>query len=78
MQGCKDCIYEIYAVPLQRISKYMKKQDLQSCKSRNKIFNTMSDKAEKFREAQHKLEEKMSSTPPPPPYTGREERQRTR
>ena len=38
----------------------------------------MSDKAEKFREAQHQLEEKMSSTPPPPPYTGREERQRTR
>ena len=56
----------------------MKKQDLQSCKSRDKIFNTMSDKAEKFREAQRKLEEKMSSTPPPPPYTGREERQRTR
>lgn len=38
----------------------------------------MSDKAEKFREAQRKLEEKMSSTPPQPPYTGREERQRTR
>ena len=38
----------------------------------------MSDKAEKFREGQRKLEEKMRQTPPPPPYTGREERQRTR
>ena len=41
-------------------------------------FSTMSDMAEKFREGQRKLEEKMRQTPPPPPYTGREERQRTR
>ena len=38
----------------------------------------MSDMAEKIREGQRKLEEKMRQTPPPPPYTGREERQRTR
>ena len=38
----------------------------------------MSEIAEKLREAQRKLEEKMRQTPPPPPYTGRDERQRTR
>ena len=54
------------------------KQDLRSCESRIKTFSTMSEKAEKLREAQRKLEEKMRQTPPPPPYTGRDERQRTR
>ena len=56
-----------------KISKCILRQDLQSRQSRNKSLLLMSN-AEKYREAEKKIKEKIPK--PIPPYTGREERQR--